>query len=344
MKTKLRFFGKFILNLMMMLNLSVLAVSHASSAEPPAKIAFLLDDLRLDRWQRDRDFFTVRAKELGAKVSVRSANGDVELQKEQFKRMIERQVDVIAIIVTNSKAFTEEVKEAKAKGIKVISYDRLIRDADIDLYISFDNVKVGALQAGALIEIKNRGSYFLLGGSPTDNNSHLLRKGQLDMLNPLIKKKNIKIVGDGWAEGWSEDEAYRIISEALAKNTKMDAIVASNDMTANGALRALNKYGLAGKVLLSGQDADLAAIRRIARGTQSMTVYKPIKPLAYRGAEYAVALAKGDSIETNGHLENGYKSVPAFLLDPIIVDKSNLDETVFADGFHNRREVFGELK
>ncbi|MBJ7555075.1 D-xylose ABC transporter substrate-binding protein [Marinomonas spartinae] len=305
------------------------------------KIGLLMSDLRLERWQKDRDFFTTEAESLGAKVYTQSANGDATTQISQIENMISRGVDVLVIVPQNGEVLGSVLSEAKAAGIKVLAYDRLIKFAHVDLYVSFDNVRVGEMQAQALLNRVPKGNYFLLGGSPTDNNAKMFREGQMKVLQPSIDDGNIKIVGDQWATGWSAQAAMNIMENALtANNNKIDAVVASNDSTAGGAVQALDAQGLAGKVAISGQDADLAAVRRIVAGTQTMTVYKPIKKEATISAELAVKLAKGEKIKTTGTVNNGKMNVPSVLLTPIAVDKSNIDSTVIADGFHSHKDVY----
>ncbi|WP_033577078.1 D-xylose ABC transporter substrate-binding protein [Dickeya chrysanthemi] len=305
------------------------------------KIGMAIDDLRLERWQKDRDIFVKSAEEKGAKVFVQSANGNEGTQISQIENMINRGVDVLVIIPYNGQVLSNVIAEAKREGIKVLAYDRMINNADIDFYISFDNEKVGELQAQYLINKVPQGSYFLMGGSPVDNNAKLFRQGQMKVLKPLIDSGKIKVAGDQWVDAWLPENALKIMENALtANNNKIDAVVASNDATAGGAIQALSAQGLAGKVAISGQDADLAAIKRIVSGTQTMTVYKPISKLAQDAANIAVLLGQGKKPESNATLNNGKKEVPAFLLTPIPVDKANIDSTVVADGFHKKADIY----
>ncbi|MBX9445487.1 D-xylose ABC transporter substrate-binding protein [Dickeya chrysanthemi] len=305
------------------------------------KIGMAIDDLRLERWQKDRNIFVKSAEEKGAKVFVQSANGNEGTQISQIENMINRGVDVLVIIPYNGQVLSNVIAEAKREGIKVLAYDRMINNADIDFYISFDNEKVGELQAQYLINKVPQGSYFLMGGSPVDNNAKLFRQGQMKVLKPLIDSGKIKVAGDQWVDAWLPENALKIMENALtANNNKIDAVVASNDATAGGAIQALSAQGLAGKVAISGQDADLAAIKRIGSGTQTMTVYKPISKLAQDAATIAVLLGQGKKPESNATLNNGKKEVPAFLLTPIPVDKANIDSTVVADGFHKKADIY----
>ncbi|CCK12030.1 Xylose ABC transporter, periplasmic xylose-binding protein XylF [Cronobacter sakazakii 680] len=317
-----------------------LVLTSFSGIAKDVKIGMAIDDLRLERWQKDRDIFVSKAESLGAKVFVQSANGNEETQMSQIENMINRGVDVLVIIPYNGRYLSNVVAEAKREGIKVLAYDRMINNADIDFYISFDNEKVGELQAQSLVDKVPQGNYFLMGGSPVDNNARLFRDGQMKVLKPFIDSGKIKVVGDQWVDGWLPENALKIMENALtANNNKIDAVVASNDATAGGAIQALSAQGLAGKVAISGQDADLAGIKRIIAGTQTMTVYKPITQLANTAAEVAVELGNDKQPKSDATLNNGLKEVPARLLTPIKVDKSNIESTVIKDGFHKKSEL-----
>ena len=326
-------------NLCLTLCASLLLTSLTASAKE-VKIGMAIDDLRLERWQKDRDIFVKKAESLGAKVFVQSANGNEETQMSQIENMINRGVDVLVIIPYNGQVLSNVIKEAKQEGIKVLAYDRIINNADIDFYISFDNEKVGEMQAQSLVNHVPEGNYFLMGGSPVDNNAKLFRAGQMKVLKPLIDSGKITIVGDQWVDGWLPENALKIMENALTANkNKIDAVVASNDATAGGAIQALQAQGLAGKVAISGQDADLAGVKRIIAGTQTMTVYKPIAQLANTAAEIAVELGNGQQPKSDAELNNGLKPVPSRLLTPIEVNKNNIDDTVIKDGFHKKSDL-----
>jgi D-xylose transport system substrate-binding protein len=306
------------------------------------KIGFSIDDLRLERWARDRDYFTAAAEQLGAKVYVQSADASEQRQIAQIENLISRGVDVIVIVPYNATVLNNAVREAKKSNIKVISYDRLILNADIDAYISFDNKLVGEMQAQGVVQVKPKGNYYLLGGAPTDNNAKMLREGQMAILQPLIDKGDIKVVGKQWVKDWSASEALAIVENALtANNNKIDAIVASNDGTAGGAIQALAAQKLSGKVAVSGQDADLAAVRRVIAGTQTMSVYKPLKLLASEAAKLSVQLVRNEKPAYNAHYENGFKNVDTMLLKPTLLTKANVDLLV-NDGFYTKAQLSGQ--
>ena len=319
--------------------LLMLATGGAYADAQHPKIGFSIDDLRVERWTRDRDFFTAEAEKLGAKVYVQSADASEQRQISQIENLISRGVDVLVIVPYNATVLNNAVREAKKAGIKVISYDRLILNSDIDAYISFDNEKVGELQAEGVVHVKPKGNYYLLGGAPTDNNAKMLREGQMKVLQPLIDKGDIKVVGKQWVKDWSASEAMSIVENALtANNNKIDAIVASNDGTAGGAIQALAAQKLAGKVPVSGQDADLAGVKRVIAGTQAMTVYKPLKLIASEAAHLSVQLVRNEKPAYNAQYENGLKKVNTLLLKPIALTRDNVN-TLVDDGFYTKAQL-----
>jgi D-xylose transport system substrate-binding protein len=305
-------------------------------------IGFSLDTLKEERWQRDRDYFVAAAGKLGAEVLVQSANTDDARQIAQCENLLSQGVDALVVVPHNGKIMASIVESAHKQGIKVLAYDRIINDCDLDYYISFDNIRIGEMQAEYLVERAPKGNYVLIGGAPTDYNSILLRQGQMNILQPYIDRGDIKIAADQWAIDWLPINALKHVENALTvTNNRVDAIVVSNDGTAGGAIQALEEQHLAGKVLVSGLDADLAACQRILAGTQAMTVYGPIRPLAEKAAAMAVKMCKNETIsEATETVNNGKKDVPAILLPPITIDKNNLFESVIHDGYQKLEEVY----
>jgi D-xylose transport system substrate-binding protein len=305
-------------------------------------IGMSMDTLKEERWQKDRDIFSAKVKELGGEVKVLAANGDDATQMSQAEQLISQGVDVLVVIPHNAEASAPIIDKAHKEGIKVISYDRLIKNSEVDYYISFDNVRVGEMQAMAVTAKVGKGNFVYIGGADTDNNAHMFKQGAMNILNPLKEKGDIKIVYEQFSKDWKPEEALKNMENALTANkNNVQAIVAANDGTAGGVIQALTAQGMAGKIPVSGQDADLAAVQRIAEGTQTMTVYKPIKSIATKAAEMAVALAKDGKVTDAGKkVNNGKIDVPSILLDPIAVDKSNLVDTVVKDGFHKLEDVY----
>lgn len=310
--------------------------------EGPLKIGFAMDTLKEERWLKDRKLFREAIESHGVDVEIMAANGDDARQIAQAEEMIQKGIDLLVIVPHNAEATAAIVHKAHKAGIKVIAYDRLVKNADIDLYVSFDNEKVGEMQAEALLELVPKGNYVYIGGAPTDNNAHLLKKGSFNVLQPAIDRGDIRIIYDQWTEDWAPENAYAHMAEALKTNgNQIDGVIAANDSTAGGVIEALEEQGLDGKIPVSGQDAELAAVRRVVEGTQTMTVYKPIQTLSERVAALAVHLAKGNDFSAIDSINNGKSEVPSVLLEPVAVNKSNVRDTVIEDGFHTEADVYG---
>lgn len=320
------------------------AGGKTSSGKPV--IGLSMDTLKEERWIADRDLFIAQAEALGAQVEVRSANSDDTRQLRDVESLITAGVDALVIIPHNGAAMARAVQMAHAEGIPVLSYDRLITDSEPDLYITFDNIKVGEFQARFLADkIPAGGKLRVLRiyGAKTDNNAKLFKQGQDNVLQPLIDAGKVEVVFEDWAEDWKPENAKKITNAAITKaGQNIDAILASNDGTAGGAIQALIEEGLSGKVIVTGQDADLAACQRIVAGTQTMTVYKPLTQLAKRAADLAVKLAKRQPLVAKAETDNGKTQVPSVLLDIVSVTKENIRETIVKDGFRKEADVFGK--
>ncbi|MFF2445619.1 D-xylose ABC transporter substrate-binding protein [Neobacillus sp. NPDC058068] len=308
-------------------------------------IGFSMDTLREERWLRDRDYLVAKGKELGAEVLVEAAERDDAKQITQAETLISKGVDVLIVVPHNADAAAAIVEKAHAAGIKVIAYDRLITNSDIDLYISFDSILIGELQAKTVVEHAPKGKYVLIEGADTDYSSHLYKKGQMNILQPLIEKGDIEIVYDQWTKNWNPADALTNMENALRANkNRIDAIIAANDATAGAAIQALAAQNMAGKIPVSGLDAELAGCQRIVEGTQLMTVYTSIQDMAETAAMVAVKLAKGEKVATNATENNGKINVPTILLEPVAVTKGTIDETVISKGFHKKEEVYKNVK
>lgn len=311
----------------------------------PIKVGLSMDTLRGDRWPRDKDLFTQKCNELGMGVLVQSANSDDSLQITQAENLLSQGAKVLVVVAHNDKSCATIVESAHKLGVPVIAYDRLIANCDLDLYVSFDSVKVGEIMAQTLTKIKPKGNYVLMGGAPTDHNAILVREGHMKGLAPFLKSGAIKIVGDQWSNDWLAVNALKNMENILTKNNNhVDAVLDSYDGTAGGTVQALAEQKLDGKVLVSGQDGELAACRRILAGTQTMTVYKPVRLLAAKAAEMALQLANKQKLTgLTGTIDNGKIKVPSVLLDPIPVTKDNLVSTVIADGFQKMDDVYKDV-
>ncbi|WP_244094276.1 sugar ABC transporter substrate-binding protein [Jeotgalibacillus salarius] len=307
------------------------------------KIGFSMDTLQEDRWFKDRDLFLKTAKAAGVEVEVTVANGDDVKQIWQTEKMISEGIDVLVVVPHNAESMAAIVERAHDAGIKVLSYDRLVRNAEVDLYLSYDNEQVGILQATAMTEMVPKGNYVYLGGADTDYNAHLMKQGVFKVLKPYIEKGDITVVFDQWTKDWIPDVAKKNMETALEVNhQKINAVIAGNDATAGAAIEALEAYNLAGSIPVAGQDADLAGVQRIVAGTQNLTMYKSINDLSERAVELAIKLALGEDIQEDRTINNGKINVPSILLPPVPVDQTNIRETVIADGFHQEDDVYNQ--
>lgn len=305
------------------------------------KVGFLMHALDKERWENDRDFFVKKVQELGGTVEVRVADNDAEKQLAQANELLANGVDVLVVIPVDQFAAAKIVENAHAKDAKVISYDRLIKNCPLDFYISTDNVEVGRMQAQYLTTIKPVGNYALIGGANNDNNSQFLYLGQMNVLQPLVERGDVKIVYNVFTNSWSEEEGYNHAKKLLEQTTEVNAILAGNDAIAYGVIRALQEAGKEGDVLVAGMDADLKNLQEIVAGRQTCTIYKPIEKMASTAAELAMTLGRtGECEKTFQTISNGAKLVPAVFHEGMVVNRENLKLTVISEGYQTEEEVF----
>ncbi len=305
-----------------------------SNCSKKVKIGFLMDVSEQERWVKDKELIIKNIENFGGEAIVRSSEGDAELQFQLAGEILDEGIDVLIVIPSDMHAAGNIVTLAHQSKVPVISYDRIIKNCKLDFYISFDNVQVGELQAEYLTTVCPTGKYAILGGAVTDNNSFLLRLGQLNIIQPLVERGDIDVVYDGYVDYWAPEEGYRLMKECLKRNAKIDAVIAANDQLAEGALKAIKEANLDPLPYISGQDAEAEACRRVIEGTQAMTVYKPIEAIASKTVEIAIQMVNEEKIpKTYLSVNNGKRQVPAILLPAMIVNKETIDLTVIADGY-----------
>src|SRR5246500_2224131 len=304
------------------------------------QIAFSIEDMKGERWQTDLDSFEARAKQLGVEVISSDAKGDDDLQFRQVQTMIKSGIKVLVLLPHDAVKASRMVDAAKAANVKVISYDRLVLNSDVDLYVSFDRLEIGRMQAGYLLKQAPVGNYVLIAGSPNDAGAKTLHEAQMKVLQPYIARGDIKVIADSYTKDWLASRGYLFTLKAIdSTHGQIAAVLASNDGLAGGAIQALREHNLAGKVAVSGQDADLAAVICIAQGARSMPVYKSVMNEAVTAAEEAVRLAKGEKTHADGAINNGKTSVPTIMLKPVIVTRDNIKATVVKDGFQKLTSI-----
>ena len=319
------------------------AASDAGSGDTAsgggAKIALLLPESKTTRYEAfDRPMFEAKVADLcpDCEVVYSNADQDEAKQLQQAEAALTAGVDVMVLDPVDSKAAASIVTSAKGQDVPVIAYDRFISDAPIDYYISFDNEKVGQLQAQSLVDkLKadgtTSGNVLMINGSPTDNNATLFKKGA----HSVLDSSGYTIAAEFDTPDWSPDEAQSWADGQLAQSTDVVGVYAANDGTAGGAIAAMKGAGINPLPPVTGQDAELAAIQRIIAGDQYMTVYKAIKPEAEKAAELAVALTKGEKPSVDDEVDG----IPSVLLEPVAVTVDNINDTIIADEFYTVDDI-----
>jgi D-xylose transport system substrate-binding protein len=305
-----------------------------------------MDTVKEERWQRDQQAFAAHCKKLNVDCEIAVADNKADKQANDVENFLTKGVDVIVIAPHDATQAASMVEKAKAQGVPVISYDRLINSEKLDLYISHQVPVIGQKIAEYALERVPEGNYVMVYGAGTDNNAVIMKNEQLKVLKPAIDSKKINIVADNFITDWKPEEALKMAENALTQNNdNIQAFVVSNDGMAGGVVSALAKRNLTGQILVTGQDAQKDALQRIAQGTQTMTIYKPIVDLANAAVEAAIKLAKGESLTDANPFMNDTikKEVPAILLEVQVVDKSNLMDTVIKDGYATYDEVYANV-
>ncbi len=316
--------------------------STNSAGGKKLKIGFSMATVKEERWQRDKDAFEAHCKKIDVECPITVADNSADRQANDVDNLLTQGVDVLVIAPQNATQAASLVEKAKAQNVPVISYDRLIDSDKIDLYISHQVPVIGRRMAEYALEKAPEGNYVMVYGSSTDNNAVIMKKEQLAVLKPAIDSGKIKIVADQFITDWKPEEALKMAENALTRNgDNIKAFVVSNDGMAGGVAQALAVRELTGKVIITGQDAQLDALQRIAEGKQSMTIYKAIIPLASGAVEAAVRLAKKEPLQTTPFRNDVIgKEIPAILLEVVTVDKNNLMSTVIKDGYAKYDDVY----
>lgn len=307
--------------------------------EQGLQIGMTFDSFVIERWRRDQDVFVSTAQDMGAEVYVQNANGSLEEQMAQIDYFIQQKMDAIVIIAVDCYALADVIARAKEAGIVVVAYDRMIHNADIDLYISFDNRAVGEMMGETLADNLEPGSNVIcITGPDSDSNVAAVEEG----FQEALEGSGLNIVYRRAAQGWLAETAYAGVEEALSQGLTFEGVMCGNDDLATQAFQALSERRLAGSVCLVGQDADLAACQRIVEGTQAMTVYKPVEKLAKIAAQYTIRLTQGEDLDLDTQ-DNGKLLVPTQLIEPVKVTAENMKEVIIDGGFHLESEVYLNL-
>ncbi|MET0744231.1 MAG: D-xylose ABC transporter substrate-binding protein [Microvirga sp.] len=320
-----------------MISLAALALS-ASAALAQGKgpvVGVSWSNFQEERWKTDEAAIKAAVEKAGGTYVSADAQSSPSKQLTDIESLISRGAKALIILAQDSDAVRPAVEKAVSEGIPVVGYDRLIEIPDV-FYLTFDNVEVGRLQAREILKVKPEGTYAFIKGSGSDPNANFLFQGSMEVLKPAMDAGKIKNGGEAYTDGWLPANAQRNMEQFLTKNNnKVDAVIAANDGTAGGAIAALAAQGLAGSVPVSGQDADKAALNRVALGTQTVSVFKDARELGRNAAEIALQMAGGKKPgEVAGakpwNLGPKKQAMSSLFLTPVAITKDNLDVVINA--------------
>lgn len=330
----------FIITTLLLFSLSGCAPQEVVSEVPRIGISF--DTFVVERWQRDLEMLVAQLNEAGAEVFVQIANEDSQKQQAQIRELIRQKVDVIIVVPNDAYSLTAVLVEAAKEGIRILSYDRLVFNAPVDAYVSFDNHYIGFGMTDRLIEAleQEHSNLLIINGDPKDYNSTMIREGVHRALSLPGREDKITIVGEVWALEWREQYAREAVEAYLQAGGELDGIIAANDVLATGAIEVLARWQLAGKVMVVSQDAEISACQRIVEGTQLATVFKSINLLAATAADIAMRLYANETIHSVDSIHNGFQQVPFFKLPVTVIDRYNIDEMIIDSGFHRKEDVY----
>ena len=327
----------------------MLGACSGAKQQSRLRIGFAMDTLKEERWQRDHDAFEAACKKADVDCVITVADNKADKQANDVDNLLTQGIDVLVIAPHNATQAASMVDKAKAQGVPVISYDRLINSDKIDVYISHQVPVLGRKIAEYAIQHVPKGNYVVVDGASSDNNAVIMKNEYQKVLRPAIDKGDIKIVAEDFMEDWKPELALNFADNALTQNNdNVQAFVVSNDGMAGGVVAALTAQGLAGQVPVSGQDGDKAALNRVALGSQTVSVWKDSRLLGRSAGEAALELGKGiklDKVKGVVKFGNGPKKVEmtSILLNPEPITKDNLKVVIDA-GWITKDEVCKGVK
>lgn len=326
------------ISLIFMFLASISILSGCKQQAP--KIGILIHSYENARWIKDKDYLVENLTKLGAEVMVEVANDDQQKQILQAQEMVNKGVKVLIVAAANQDESAKIVELAHKENVKVIAYDRLINGCQLDYYITANSTQIGQLMTSFITSLKPKGKYALIPGSKYDNNAMRLFIGQMNVLQPLMEKGDIQVVYSEFTEAWTQAEGSLHTNRILDQDPDITAIIAGSDAISDGVLITLKERGLEGKVLVTGQDAELDNVKDVMSGIQACDILKPLKEMARITAELAVSLAMEKPLTMKFTTEsNGKALVKSILLDAVLITKDNVETTVVTSGFHTAAEL-----
>lgn len=333
---------RFILLILLALAMGLILTS-CNSSKGPVKIGVSFGVGKATRWDQEKTFMEDRAKELGVEIEVRlNRTDEPKNQQEDCFEMIDNGIDALIITPRDVNKTDEILKYAKEHKVPVISYARASTSSEVDLFVGYDSRRIGQRMGQYLAETVFEGDYILLKGDENDSNATLLYDGAMRYIEPI--KPNINIILDASVPNWSAETAEQMVYDAIEKNgNKIDAILAPNDKLAEACAAAIKKLGITNHVVITGMDAELAAVQRIVDGTQDATIYMDLKELACTSIDAAVSLAKKEKPMTNATFDNsGDTPIDANLITGQLIVKENIDKILIESGYFTKEEVYGK--
>lgn len=324
-----------------LLLVSLLTACGQSNKTPKIGVSFGVG--KAARWGHEIEYMEAHAKELGVEMDTRLNYGDGETtQIEDCKELIDSGIDTLILTSRNADDVPEILSYAKKKGVPVVNYARVVLGEKVDLFVGYDCGRIGQRMGQYISEAAHTGDYILLKGDPNDNNAVLLYDGAMQYIDPI--RDNINVILDAEVTGWEPELAKQLVYDAVKANGgKIDAILAPNDTVAGACAEALKELGVSNHVVITGMDAEIDAAKRIAAGTQDMTVYMDLKDLATTAVDEAVRMAKGEELEVNAEFDNkSGKTIDAHLITGQLVTKENMDKILIDSGYFTKDEIYGE--
>lgn len=327
---------------MLMVIASILMSSCEIKTEQKVGLLIHQED---DRWAMDVAYLKQYFQEENIQLILKNAQGDENLQLKQVKELVDAKVDLILIVAVNQNTAAGIVRYANEHHTPIIAYDRIVNNSNVDYILSFKYEEVGRQLAQYTLQNCPKGNYVLFWGDAFDNNARMMQKSQMEVLKPHIENGDINIVYKGYIDDWKYENVYHQMNEIIDfSSTPIHAVIANNDVLAVGTIDALEHNNKTEPILVTGHDATLESCRLIMQDKQAMTIYKPISTLAHTAVNMSMQLIRNETITVNDSVFNGKFNVPSILLNPIIVDKQNLESIVIADGLHTKEEVFQSIE
>ena len=340
---------------------AMLLVSFAGCAAGGSgkdKVGVSMPTKDLQRWNQDGDYMKQELEKAGYEVDLQYAANDVATQLSQVENMINSGCKVLVIAAIEGSSLGEALDMAEAKNIPVIAYDRLLMESDtVDYYATFDNYMVGTIQGQFIeeqLDLKNAAGPFNLeitAGDPGDNNALFFYQGAMDVLNPYIESGKLVVVSGqtefsdvataSWKTENSQARAETILSSFYADGTNVDAWLCSNDSTALGVANALAANYTGNYPIITGQDCDIANVKNMLDGKQSMSVFKDTRTLAAQVVKMVGQILKGETVDVNDTetYDNGKKVVPSYLCEPVFADAGNYEKILIDSGYYTADQL-----